>query len=317
MNGPRGVGPRGDATAIIETSGLSKRYGETVAVHDLDLRVAPGEVYGFLGPNGAGKTTTIRMLLGLVRPTRGSIRVLGRDQRWGAAPSHDIGALIERPALYPHLTARQNLGVVSLLRGDREASRRTDELLQLVGLDPANKGRVGRYSTGMRQRLALATSLMSRPRVLILDEPTDGLDPVGIVDLRRIVQDVASSGTTVFFSSHLLSEVERVCTRVGILVRGTLVAEFASDELGSTLGATRLSLGSPSDAAAVKAKLLTAGYLVTQADDASVTVLPRGSTLPATSPTLAALGIGGVRSAPVELSLEDLFLSLVGAEGVQ
>jgi len=214
-----------EAGLAIETRGLRKRFGALRAVEDLDLQVPRGSVYGFLGPNGAGKTTTIRMLLGLLRPTGGATRVLGH-----AMPAErvrvlgQIGALVETPTTYRHLTGRENLEASRrLIRADTDSIPR---VLDMVGLSVASDRLVREYSTGMRQRLGLALALLGRPRLLILDEPMNGLDPGGIKEVRELIRDLPGRfGVTVFLSSHLLSEVEHVATHVGIIHRGRLAVQ--------------------------------------------------------------------------------------------
>jgi ABC-2 type transport system ATP-binding protein len=203
----------------VQTVKLTKRFDDVTAVHELNLTVHPGEVYGFLGPNGAGKTTTLRMLLGLIRPTSGSLRLLGR-------PPGDlsrVGALIEGPAFYPYLSGRKNLLVLADHAGVSRA--KVDDVLDTVGLTGRAGDRYATYSLGMKQRLGLAAALIKDPRLLILDEPTNGLDPAGMADMRVTLRDLAADGCTVLLSSHLLGEVEQICDRVGVISQGRLVAE--------------------------------------------------------------------------------------------
>src|SRR6266542_244326 len=201
----------------IVTQGLTKRYGERVAVRELDLTVRAGEVYGFLGPNGAGKTTTLRMLLGLVRPTAGRVLLHGRPP----GSLDGVGALIEGPAFYPYLSGRDNLRV--LARHAAVPGKRVDVVLDLVDLSARAGDRYATYSLGMRQRLGVAAALLKDPRLLILDEPANGLDPAGIRDTRRLLRRLGDEGRTVFLSSHLLAEIEHTCDAVAILNRGVCV----------------------------------------------------------------------------------------------
>jgi ABC-type multidrug transport system ATPase subunit len=217
--------------AALETSGLTKRYGDADVVSALDLHIGRGELYGFLGPNGAGKTTTIRMALGLIHPTGGDVRLLGRSVA-GSERSDALrrtGAMIEEPSFYRFLSGRRNLEAFARAGRDRTDVRHRlgaiDEMLERVGLADAGGKRVRAYSQGMRQRLGIALALLGRPEVLVLDEPTNGLDPSGMREIRRLLRSLADEGTTVFVSSHLLGEVELVCDRVGVLSRGRLVAE--------------------------------------------------------------------------------------------
>ncbi|HEX5617550.1 MAG TPA: ATP-binding cassette domain-containing protein, partial [Solirubrobacteraceae bacterium] len=209
-------------TDVIETSALTKRYGETVAVDRLDLRVRRGEVYGFLGPNGAGKSTTLRMLLGLVRPTSGAVTVLGGRPGTPAALSR-VGAMIEGPAFYPFLSGRDNLRVLARYAGAPES--RIGAVLAEVDLEDRAGDRVAAYSMGMKQRLGIAAALLKDPELLLLDEPTNGLDPAGMAEMRDFIRSLGAGGRTVLLSSHLMGEVELVCDRVGVIRAGSLVAE--------------------------------------------------------------------------------------------
>jgi ABC-type multidrug transport system ATPase subunit len=216
---------------VITTRALTKRYGSVEAVRAVDLQVREGDRYGLLGPNGSGKTTLVRMLLGLVYATSGEIEVMGRR-----VPGHvrevlpQIGALIEEPAAYPHISGRANLALIDAAgpggsAGRRSRRQRIDEALEMVGLAGVDRRPVKAYSLGMRQRLGLAAALIRRPRLLILDEPGNGLDPRGIRDLRELMIRLNETGVTIFLSSHLLAEVEQLCTRVGVLDAGRLVLQ--------------------------------------------------------------------------------------------
>jgi ABC-type multidrug transport system ATPase subunit len=221
---------------VIRTQALTKRYGELRAVDSVNLEVRTGDVYGFLGANGSGKTTTVRMLLGLVLPTSGKAEVLGMPMpsaRRSVLPR--IGSLVESPAAYPHLSGRANLALLDATGSDRSKRpvRRTRiaTALEHVGLDPADRRPVRTYSQGMRQRLGLAAALMRRPKLLILDEPTNGLDPQGIQEIRRLLLQLNDDGTTIFLSSHLLAEIQQMCTRVGVLRDGRLIVQEQLDTL--------------------------------------------------------------------------------------
>src|SRR5436309_7080327 len=217
----------------IETKDLTKRYRDLVAVDRLTLSVARGEVYGFLGPNGAGKTTTLRMLMGLVRPTAGSATVLG--QRPGSSDGlARIGALIEAPGFYPFLSARDNLRVMALHAG--VPAERVDAVLEEVELTGRANDRFAVYSQGMKQRLGVASALLKDPDVLILDEPTTGLDPKGMAEMRDFIRELGRGQRTVLLSSHLMADVEQVCDRVGVVHRGALVREGTVDELRGDRG---------------------------------------------------------------------------------
>jgi ABC-type multidrug transport system ATPase subunit len=225
---------------VIRTSGLTKRFGSILAVDAVDLEVDEGEVFGFLGANGSGKTTTVRMLLGLVLPTAGTVELLGRPMPASAQEVlPDVGALVEGPAAYGHLNGRTNLALLDASGpgGDRRSrSRRVDDVLDRVGLGGIDRRPVRAYSLGMRQRLGLAAALMRSPRLLILDEPTNGLDPIGIREIRDLIRELNASGTTIMLLSHQLAEVEQLCTRVGVLDRGRLVLQQDLAELRRPTG---------------------------------------------------------------------------------
>jgi ABC-2 type transport system ATP-binding protein len=234
---------------VITTRALVKRYGPVTAVRSVDLDVREGDRYGLLGPNGSGKTTLVRMLLGLVYATSGEIEVLGRRMpRHAREVLPQIGALIEEPAAYPHLSGRTNLTLFDAAgpgggTARRTRRRRVDEALEQVGLAGVGRRPVKAYSLGMRQRLGLAAALIRRPRLLILDEPGNGLDPRGIRDLRELLAGLNEAGVTVFLSSHLLAEVEQLCTRVGVLDEGRLVLQ---DDLAALRAPTgRIVLDTP------------------------------------------------------------------------
>ena len=226
---------------MIETQGLTKRYGHLLVVDQVDLDVREGDRYGFLGPNGSGKTTVIRMLLGLVYATSGSISVLGQPvpkQVGDVLPS--VGALVEGPSSYGHLSGRANLALIDAAGrgsgGRRSRRRRISDTLERVGLGGIDNRPVKRYSLGMRQRLGLAAALLRAPRLLILDEPTNGLDPQGIREVRDLLVELNAAGTTVFLSSHQLGEIEQLCTRVGIVNAGRLVRQDDLDALRAPTG---------------------------------------------------------------------------------
>ena len=221
---------------VIRTRALTKRYGELRAVDAVDLEVRTGDVYGFLGANGSCKTTTVRMLLGLVLPTSGEAEVLGMpmpNARRNVLPR--VGSLVESPAAYPHLSGSANLALLDATGSDRSRRQvrrtRIATALEQVGLDPADRRPVRTYSQGMRQRLGLAAALMRRPALLILDEPSNGLDPQGIQEFRRLLLELNAQGTTIFLSSHLLAEIEQMCTHVGVLRSGRLILQEQLDIL--------------------------------------------------------------------------------------
>jgi ABC-2 type transport system ATP-binding protein len=221
----------------IETRGLTKRYRGVPVVDGVDLAVGPGEIYGFLGPNGAGKTTTMRMLLGLVRRDAGELRLFGRDPAVdGLRALQDVSGIIEEPRLYSYLSARANLELLSDLDMRRTTRQRVEEVLETVGLRDRAGDRVSEYSQGMRQRLGIAACLVRNPRLMMLDEPANGVDPAGMRFLRQLLQQLSEEGITVFLSSHLLAEVQEVCTRVAIVARGRIAYEGPLDQLLARAG---------------------------------------------------------------------------------
>jgi ABC-2 type transport system ATP-binding protein len=229
------------SAAPIEARGLVKRYGHITAVDDVDLTVSPGDIYGYLGPNGAGKTTSLRMLLGLIRPDAGSAKLFGRDPLVEGARALDgVAGFVEAPRFYPYMTGRRNLEMAAALDGYGAAGR-IDEALETVDLADRAGDKVGGYSHGMRQRLGIAGALLREPRLLLLDEPTTGLDPGGMRDMRALIKRLASQGITVLLSSHLMGEVEELCDRVAIVGNGRVLYEGSLPELlASTAGRYQL-----------------------------------------------------------------------------
>jgi ABC-2 type transport system ATP-binding protein len=218
-------------SVVLRTRGLTKHFGDLVAVHDLNLELYPGEVFGFLGPNGSGKSTTVGMLLGLIRPTAGTIEAFGIDMRRNPWPAlRRIGAIVEQPAFYPYLSGHDNLKVIARAIGGI-ARERISEVLELVGLAERANDRYDHYSLGMKQRLGIASTLLRDPGLIILDEPTNGLDPAGTREVRDLIPRLAHEGRTVFLCSHLLHEVEQVCDRVAIIKQGHLLAQGSVDDL--------------------------------------------------------------------------------------
>ena len=243
----------------LATQGLTKRYGSRVALDGLDLRVPEGVVYGFLGPNGAGKTTTMRILTGLVRQDAGSVELLGRPfGRGDRRRLFDVGALIESPAFYPFLSGRENLRSLAATGAGVPAGR-IEELLTLVNLRERANDRVSGYSLGMKQRLGIAASLLSDPRLLLLDEPANGLDPAGIVGMRDTLRALAAAGKTVFVSSHILSEVQQLVDVVGIIAQGRLVREGPVETLLREEGSIRVRVAADEVAAAAATMATVAG----------------------------------------------------------
>ncbi len=274
---PRASGTHA-GTVVLRTRGLSKKYGARMAVDQLNLDVYRGEIFGFLGPNGAGKTTTIRMALGLITPTSGTIEVLGQnlsEHRAQVLPR--VGALVEQPALYLYLSGRDNLRAVgSVLGGVPE--ERIDEVLDLVKLRGRDKDRVKTYSLGMKQRLGVAMALLQDPELLLLDEPANGLDPAGIVEMRDLMRSLAAAGKTVFISSHVLTEVRQICTRVAILNLGKLITETTVEELVAGRGqyVVQLDPASVEPALALVRQQSWGGNASVNAAGALVTFAPGG-----------------------------------------
>jgi ABC-type multidrug transport system ATPase subunit len=258
---------------VLSIRNLSKQYGKRMAVDNLSLDVRRGEIFGFLGPNGAGKTTTIRMALGLISPTGGSVDILGRDiASYRAEILPRVGALVETPALYLYLSGRDNLRAVGSALGGVPRAR-IDDVLELVGLQNRQKDRVRTYSLGMKQRLGVAIALLQDPDVLVLDEPANGLDPAGIVEMRDLMHQLSAADKTVFISSHLLTEVQQICTRVAIINLGKLVTESTVEELTSSHGNYAVTLERAQEALALvqaqnwgrEARLNEHGALITPA----------------------------------------------------
>ena len=261
--------PAQTGEAVLRTYDLTKYYGERVAVNQLNLEVRRGEIVGFLGPNGAGKTTSIRMILGLIAPTAGRVEIFGRNlatERASLLPR--IGALVETPALYLHLTGRENLRAVGAILGG-VSRQRIESVLEQVGLQARQKDRVRTYSLGMKQRLGVGIALLNDPDLLILDEPANGLDPAGIVEMRDLMHRLAAEGKTVFLSSHFLGEVQQICSRVVFLNAGKLVADKTVAELTRGQGEYAVQLERVQEALAL-VPALRPGYLAGAAieDDA-------------------------------------------------
>ena len=296
---------------IIETHDLCKQYGNALRVAHLDLDVPEGSVYGFLGPNGAGKSTTLKMILGLVRPTTGSIRVLGKgvNRKNRLSVLRQVGSLIESPSYYGHLTGEENLRIVQTLRGVPEKNIR--EVLQIVRLDGQRGKRVAHYSLGMKQRLGLAAALLGYPKLLILDEPTNGLDPAGIQEMRELICDLPGRfGMTVVVSSHLLSEIDQMADHVAIIREGELVFQ---DTLEALHGRSRHHLALRTTNNALARKLLTDKSVPCQ-EEGDYLILPILSDEIAAQLTrfLAESRLGVVRLEERQKSLEDIFLELTG-----
>jgi ABC-2 type transport system ATP-binding protein len=296
----------------IETNGLSKFYGEVCAVDSVSLRVKPGEIYGFLGLNGAGKTTTIRALLGMIRPSAGNVRVL--DQAVGPngrGPWRRVGHLVESPSAYPELTVRENLEIARRLQGlsDPAASSRAIERLGIVSY--ADR-KAGTLSTGNLQRLGLARALLHGPELLILDEPANGLDPAGVVEIRELLVSLArKNGVTIFMSSHILTEVDRLATRIGVIHKGRLIEELDTDAL-ETLRSKRLVVEAR-DLEAARNCLQSAGYKLVRKQQSLLIEDARAIERPDdVARILVEAGAPPTRLTVEQQDLEDHFLQLTG-----
>jgi ABC-2 type transport system ATP-binding protein len=301
--------------AVIETQALTKRFGTRAAVDGVDLVVPAGTAFGFLGPNGAGKTTLIRTLLGLARPSAGTIRLLGLPQpaRRREALAR-IGAIVEEPRFHPHLTGRENLQIVAAAR-DRAAEARIPESLDRVGLRDRAGDRVKTYSLGMRQRLGIARCLLADPALLILDEPMNGLDPAGMLEIRQFIRAFVADGRTVFLSSHLLDEVEKTCDEVAIVDNGKIVVQGS---VGAITGGGATLLVEVDDAAAARRVLAAQAPSahVRDGDDTTLRLDLTDSVVAADdNRILVAAGIAVSRLEPAHASLEETFLAITSRLG--
>ena len=298
---------------VIETKALCKQYGPHTAVDHVELHVPQGCVYGFIGPNGAGKSTTVKMLLGLIHPTAGRVRLLGQEltEKSRLPLLRQTGSLIESPAGYLHLTAQENLEIVADLKG--VPHKDIGRVLDIVHLTQDRNRRVGQYSLGMKQRLGIAMALLGSPKLLILDEPTNGLDPAGIQEMRALIRNMpAATGATVLISSHLLGEMEQMVEQVGIIDHGHILFEGPLTELQRhSRGNVTLRLLDPAKAAPI----LRANGLTAHSDSCVVTLPPLQDALLADLvQKLAACGAGVVELTPHTKTLEEIFLSLTSEE---
>jgi ABC-2 type transport system ATP-binding protein len=296
--------------SVIETDGLTKRYGDTLAVDRISFEVEEGQVFGFLGPNGSGKTTTIGMLLGILTPTGGDFRLFGVGP---GGPLEEIrrrvGATLEQPNFYPYLSGRDNLRMAAHVKGVGEEG--LERALEVVGLSARAGDKYKGYSLGMKQRLALAATMLGDPDLIVLDEPANGLDPEGMREIRRIVQRLGEGGTTVFLSSHLLWEVERTCTHVAILREGKIVRRGTVEEV--TGGAARAAMrAADADALEVALDAYPPARSIRRREDGSVVARLEDDDLAALNRFLAGKGVWLERLAPERRSLEDAFLEITG-----
>ena len=297
----------------VRARSLVKRYGELVAVDHVDLTVEKGDVFGYLGPNGAGKTTSLRMLLSLIRPTEGSIELFGRNPHVdGARALHGVAGFVEGPTFYPYLSARRNLRLLAAY-DDGDSRTQIEELLELVELRDRGDDKVGGYSHGMRQRLGIAAALLRRPKLLLLDEPTTGLDPAGMRDMRDLVRRLAGEGITVLLSSHLLGEVEELCNRVAIIRKGRIVYEGQLEELLAT-ASTGYRLRSPELERARTFLLARPGIEQVTSVDGSIRFQAGEEAVAALSIALGQARIGVTALVPETAGLEELFLGLTEGE---
>jgi ABC-2 type transport system ATP-binding protein len=295
--------------APVELRGLVKRYGDILAVDDVDLTVQAGDVYGYLGPNGAGKTTSLRMMLGLIRPTAGSVRLFGRDPMLSVRALDGVAGFVEAPRFYPYLTGRRNLELLASFDGGG-ARDRIDATLETVELTDRAGDRVGGYSHGMRQRLGIAGALLREPRLMLLDEPATGLDPAGMRDMRRLIRRLADGGMTVLLSSHLMPEVEELCNRVAIVRSGAIVYEGAIADLKREAGAT-YRLRTTDDERALAVCRAQPGVTDPRLEDGSI-MFGASDEDAVAELSLALVEAGAlIRSlAPQTATLEDLFFKL-------
>ena len=294
---------------VVKTNGLTKRFGRVAAVKDLDLEIERGTIFGFLGPNGAGKSTTISMLLGLVHPSEGSFELFGEGTE-GNLPRllKRTGAVVENSPFYPELSGQDNMTIFARTLGDIKQGR-VEELLKTVGLEKRARDKTRTYSLGMKQRLGLAIALLNDPELVILDEPSNGLDPTGIIEVRELIRQLGRQGKTVFLSSHLLHEVEQVCDHVAVIIRGSVIAQGDVRELLKRGKTMRMKVSEPEKAvdilkatAWIKSARVQDGYLVVEAPPYRAAEV---------NSALVSAGIGVSELGVSESSLEEFFLETV------
>ncbi len=316
---PGPLAPPDDGTAPVRAQGLVKRYGDVLAVDNVDLNVSTGDIYGYLGPNGAGKTTSLRMLLGLIRPDEGAVELFGRDPLIDGARALDgVAGFVEAPRFYPYMSGRRNLELLAAYDGDG-AARRIDESLRVVDLDARGGHKVGGYSHGMRQRLGIAAALLRRPRLLLLDEPATGLDPAGMRDMRTLIRRLAGEGITVMLSSHQLAEVEELCNRVAIIRSGSVAYEGDLAELKHS-ASTEYRLRTTDDEKALRVSQVQPGVFDVRAADgdgdghSELRLRAEESAVADLSIALAEAGVGLKLLVSEQATLEDLFFRLTEGE---
>jgi ABC-2 type transport system ATP-binding protein len=307
---------RGAETAqvVLRTAGLRKLYGRVTAVQDVSIAVQQGDVFGFLGPNGSGKTTTVAMILGLIEPTAGNVELFGQTTKEGRYNAlHKVGSIIESPAFYPFLSGRDNLHVVARLRNVPAA--RVGVVLEQIYLADRADRKYSAYSLGMKQRLAIGAALLNDPELLMLDEPTNGLDPEGMVEVRNLILHLAAQGKTIFLCSHLLAEVQPVCTRVSFINRGVIVKQGTTEDLLRTGNTHYLEV----DDLPRAMELLQRTPFVTEVrpEGRGVQFACEGDCAADVAATLIGAGLRLNRLQPIETSLESIYLELVGADAQQ
>lgn len=299
---------------ILETRQLTKKFGKEIAVDKVDMKIREGEIYGFLGPNGAGKTTTIRMLLGLMRPSSGEVHIFQRDMRKHKLNIlKKVGALVENPSYYPHLTAYENLEAIRKIVGCEKS--RIYEVLDIVRLTEAAHKKVKGFSLGMKQRLGIAAALLNEPELLILDEPTNGLDPSGIIEMRNLIKSLPEKyGMTVLISSHLLSEIDQIATTVGVVDKGKLIYQGPIESMrrySQQKVRMRVDQGERAwrslIAAGIKAEYEENWLMLQEDEDEKIAAIVR---------TLVRDGLSVYRIEEEKRSLEDVFLQMTGKEGI-
>lgn len=295
--------------AVLTLEHVSKTINRRPIIEDLSMQVEPGEVYGFLGPNGAGKTTTIRMIVGLSRPNQGQVKILGHDVQTDRRQALSyVGAIVENPEMYSYMSGRENLKHFARLSGIEQMNVRVDEVAEMVGLRTRLNEKVKRYSLGMRQRLGVAQALLAKPKLLVLDEPTNGLDPAGIREFREMMRNLALSGMSVFVSSHLLSEIQMMCDRVGVIKDGKMVVERSIHDLVTSGSDTvRLRVG---DALAAKRVLDEDKWALVGVPGETMEVVASAQRIPALIRTLVAANVDVYAVEPVQETLEEAFLQL-------
>ncbi|WP_127579899.1 ABC transporter ATP-binding protein [Paenibacillus koleovorans] len=300
---------------VLAVRGVTKRIGGRTIVDNISFDVQEGEIFGLLGPNGAGKTTTIRMIVGLAKPSEGSIAVCGHDVHTDHRNAmRQIGTIVENPELYPYLSGLENLRQFARLSGPVDAAK-IDSIVKLVGLEERIRDKVRRYSLGMRQRLGVAQALLSDPKLLILDEPTNGLDPAGIREFRELLQSLARQGISILISSHLLSEIELVCTRVGVIHRGKWITTASVSAMKEEAAGTDSVLIHVSSAEAAIAALIAAGAKGLKFHEVSATTIAVDGIGHSLNPVLRPLldeGIAIMRIEERRSNLEDIFLEITG-----